>query len=150
MKNLLLKEIIAGTLLGIVGGVLGVIVGAMYGGNFDTGFRFAGVNGYEAWGIIIGTVGMGLGTALGVLWMQKKAGLLTPIQRGRIFVGAALGICLALLYSVFQFSTPRPGSVIILLTTIGAAHISNMRASMKMSNQQRNNDKNTRTQDVHQ
>lgn len=63
---------ILGTILFIIpGAVAGLILGAFIGGNFFTGFRFAGVQGYEATGVLGAWIGAPAGLILGG-WLGRR------------------------------------------------------------------------------
>ncbi|HQF62966.1 MAG TPA: hypothetical protein PLA25_06450 [Anaerolineaceae bacterium] len=54
-----------------IGGILGFVLGALIGGNFATGFRFNGVQGYEA----TAQIGFFLGALVGLVasgWRSFK------------------------------------------------------------------------------
>jgi len=56
-------SLVAGAL---VTGMLGMLIGAWFGGNYAEGFRFAGVQAYEA----TGRVGFIIGIIVGI-WMSE-------------------------------------------------------------------------------
>jgi len=54
-----------------IGGIFGFVIGALIGGNFATGFRFNGVQGYEA----TAQIGFFLGALFGLVaggWRTLK------------------------------------------------------------------------------
>jgi hypothetical protein len=70
MKNLIGKLLLL-FFVGFILGMVGMLIGALIGGNFAAGFRFNGVQGYEA----TGQVGFILGAALGAIisWKRMKS-----------------------------------------------------------------------------
>jgi len=50
----------------MIGFFIGLIIGTQYGGNYYTGFNFAGLRGYEALGVLFGIIGSIIGSILGI------------------------------------------------------------------------------------
>ncbi len=66
---------ILGAILFIIPGAFaGLMLGAVIGGNFFTGFRFAGVQGYEATGVLGAWIGGGAGLFMGG-WLGRRLAL---------------------------------------------------------------------------
>lgn len=54
-------------------GMLGMLIGAWFGGNYAEGFRFAGVQGYEATGRVGFIIGVVVGICLSeFFWRRNK------------------------------------------------------------------------------
>lgn len=70
--------------------ILGLVVGMTYGGNYDVSFYFAGVVGYEAWGVLGAQLFGVVGLAAGAMLVVPKAWRLPKKV-----------ICLVALFSVF-------------------------------------------------
>ncbi|GAA5168894.1 hypothetical protein [Ornithinimicrobium tianjinense] len=73
MSRQTVYAVLGGLVLLVLGGVFGLLTGISVGGNYLSGFEFAGQRGYEATGTIGLWVGAGLGLILGVLGGRSLA-----------------------------------------------------------------------------
>ncbi len=69
-RKFVIYKILGGVAGGSIGMVAGFMAGATYGGNFAVGFRFLGLRGYEATGIIGIIIGALVGAIVGVFFVR--------------------------------------------------------------------------------
>jgi hypothetical protein len=55
--QLLIRNVLISYAASLVGGLIALILGSLYGGNYATEFVFAGLQGYEATGVLFGVIG---------------------------------------------------------------------------------------------
>lgn len=106
-------KIIVALVVYVVCSALGLLVGATYGGNNDVTFYFAGVAGYEAWGLLVGHVCGAIGLGLGALLLVPKR---WQLPNTIIWVAAFLSTAVTITWQLYN--TPNSGSVLVLLLPI--------------------------------